>query len=44
MEERTVLMEIFYVFVKSHGTTLEDVEEILRMKAEKRGAFDEKYS
>jgi predicted house-cleaning noncanonical NTP pyrophosphatase (MazG superfamily) len=42
LEELADLMEIVHAFARSHGTTLEEVEEIRRKKAEKRGAFDEK--
>ncbi|EDL66569.1 nucleoside triphosphate pyrophosphohydrolase [Bacillus sp. SG-1] len=42
MEELADLMEIVHAFAKSHDTTLEEVEEIRRKKAEKRGAFKEK--
>ncbi|MGD6801981.1 nucleoside triphosphate pyrophosphohydrolase [Rossellomorea vietnamensis] len=42
LEELADLMEIVHAFAKSHGTTLEEVEEIRLKKAEKRGAFDEK--
>ncbi|TYR72596.1 nucleoside triphosphate pyrophosphohydrolase [Rossellomorea vietnamensis] len=42
LEELADLMEIVHAFANSHGSTLEEVEEIRRMKAEKRGAFDKK--
>ena len=42
LEELADLMEIVHAIAKSHGTTLEEVEEIRRRKAEKRGAFEEK--
>jgi predicted house-cleaning noncanonical NTP pyrophosphatase (MazG superfamily) len=42
LEELADLMEIVHAFAKSHGTTLEEVEEIRCEKAERRGAFDEK--
>jgi predicted house-cleaning noncanonical NTP pyrophosphatase (MazG superfamily) len=42
LEELADLMEIVHAFAKSHGTTLEEVEEIRRKKAVKRGAFEEK--
>lgn len=42
LEELADLMEIVHAFAKFHGTTLEEVEEIRRKKAERRGVFDEK--
>ncbi|MGF2616355.1 nucleoside triphosphate pyrophosphohydrolase [Rossellomorea vietnamensis] len=42
LEELADLMEIVYAFAKSLDSTLEEVEEIRRKKAEKRGAFDKK--
>ncbi|QTC41493.1 nucleoside triphosphate pyrophosphohydrolase [Bacillus sp. V3] len=42
LEELADVMEIIHALAKSHGSTLKEVEEIRRKKAEKRGAFDEK--
>ncbi|WP_064094130.1 nucleoside triphosphate pyrophosphohydrolase [Rossellomorea aquimaris] len=42
LEELADLMEIVHEFAKSLGTTFEEVEEIRRKKAEKRGGFEEK--
>jgi predicted house-cleaning noncanonical NTP pyrophosphatase (MazG superfamily) len=42
LEELADLMEIVHAFAKSHGTTLEEVEEIRRKKAERSGVYDEK--
>ncbi|WP_409250668.1 phosphoribosyl-ATP pyrophosphohydrolase [Bacillus sp. SCS-153A] len=42
LEELADLMEIVHAFAKSHGSSLEEVEEIRQKKADKRGAFEEK--
>jgi predicted house-cleaning noncanonical NTP pyrophosphatase (MazG superfamily) len=42
LEELADLMEIVHAFAKAHGTTLEEIEEIRRKKAEKRGTFEKK--
>lgn len=42
LEELADLMEIVHAFTKSHGATLEELEEIRQKKAEKRGGFKEK--
>ncbi|WP_421377998.1 phosphoribosyl-ATP pyrophosphohydrolase [Bacillus salacetis] len=42
LEELADLMEIVHAFARSHGTNLEEVEEIRRNRAEDHGGFNEK--
>jgi predicted house-cleaning noncanonical NTP pyrophosphatase (MazG superfamily) len=42
IEELADLLEIIHALAKSHGATFDEVEEVRRKKAEKRGGFEEK--
>ena len=42
LEELADLMEIMFALIKSHDSTLEEVEKIRRKKAQTRGAFEKK--
>ncbi|MCP3028603.1 nucleoside triphosphate pyrophosphohydrolase [Halobacillus sp. A5] len=41
-EELADLLEIIYVLSKIHGSSIKQVEEIRRQKADERGSFNEK--
>ena len=42
IEELADLVEVIYAATKARGYTLEQLEEVRKEKAEKRGAFDKK--
>lgn len=42
LEELADLLEVIYAATKARGYTVEELEELRRQKAEKRGAFDKK--
>ncbi len=42
MEELADLLEVMRAVALAHGSTLEEVEEIRKRKAEKRGGFEKK--
>jgi predicted house-cleaning noncanonical NTP pyrophosphatase (MazG superfamily) len=42
IEELADLLEIIHALAKCHGASFEEVEEVRRKKAEKRGGFKEK--
>jgi predicted house-cleaning noncanonical NTP pyrophosphatase (MazG superfamily) len=42
IEELADLLEIIHALAKYHGASFEEVEEVRRKKAEKRGGFEEK--
>lgn len=42
LEELADLLELMHALAKTHGATIDKVEEIRERKAEKRGGFDEK--
>ncbi|MDM5326845.1 nucleoside triphosphate pyrophosphohydrolase [Neobacillus sp. CF12] len=41
IEELADLLEIIHALAKCHGASFEEVEEVRRKKAEKRGRFEE---
>ncbi|MCM3691492.1 nucleoside triphosphate pyrophosphohydrolase [Neobacillus niacini] len=42
IEELADLLEIIHALATCHGASIEEVEEVRRKKAEKRGGFEEK--
>ncbi|MBX0358358.1 nucleoside triphosphate pyrophosphohydrolase [Halobacillus sp. Nhm2S1] len=42
VEELADLLELMNALAKQHGSSIQEVEEIRKRKAEKRGAFEEK--
>ncbi|HWO97746.1 MAG TPA: nucleoside triphosphate pyrophosphohydrolase [Bacillus sp. (in: firmicutes)] len=42
MEELADLLEVVYALTAAHGSSIEELEEVRKMKAEKRGGFREK--
>lgn len=42
MEDLADVLEIIHALAEYHGTLIEEVEEIRKQKAEKRGGFKEK--
>ncbi|RCW77028.1 nucleoside triphosphate pyrophosphohydrolase [Saliterribacillus persicus] len=42
LEELADLLEVVYAITKTHGSSMEDVEEIRQQKKEKRGGFNDK--
>lgn len=42
IEELADLLEIIHALAKCHGASFENVEEVRRMKAQKRGGFEKK--
>lgn len=42
VEELADILELMYAAVKIHGATIEQLEEVRRAKAEKRGGFEKR--
>lgn len=42
LEELADVLELIHALAKTHGSTIEQVEEIRKQKAEKRGGFNDK--
>lgn len=42
IEELADLLEIVHAFAKYHGSSIDEVEEVRKQKADKRGGFKEK--
>ncbi|RAZ81130.1 nucleoside triphosphate pyrophosphohydrolase [Planococcus halotolerans] len=42
VEELADILELMYAAVKIHGATIEQLEEVRRSKAEKRGGFEKR--
>lgn len=42
VEELADILELIHAVVKNHGATVEQLEEVRRAKAEKRGGFEER--